>query len=206
MSPYSPAMIERQMESYIQLLDLIDSLNRSLRYFYEYEGKDKAKHIIHLKKYLQNAEQSLLNTPRIKSIRTLSLESTKGTTYHISIMIAQLLKFFMVDKAITTEATKITSKLIIDEFPSLSLEEICICFNQAMKGHYGEDYNRLDGTTIMKWLQRYQKEKKERLSQQQYEKRAHYRAGNNNDCTIAVKDNQVKLREALLWRLKNLSI
>ena len=201
MAKYTPVAVERRFEQHSHILDTLDTTDRSLRYFYEYEGKDKAKHIVSLKKQYDLLCKWLEKTTAPKSVSALAKENTEAVVDHIVMMIMEVKKFFMVDRSITTDASFQVAHLIVSEFPFLTLEEICVCFNQARKGYYGEDYQRLDGPTIMKWLQSYVRERQARLAEKEYAKRVQYSAGNDRGRYDVKGDNQTKLREAVLWRL-----
>ena len=48
-----------------------------------------------------------------------------------------------------------TVDLIIEEYPYMKTDDFKLCFKNAMKMKYGENYNRIDGSIIMGWLREY---------------------------------------------------
>lgn len=52
-----------------------------------------------------------------------------------------------------------TVDLIIEEYPYMKTDDFKLCFKNAMKMKYGENYNRIDGSIIMGWLREYNKER-----------------------------------------------
>jgi len=52
-----------------------------------------------------------------------------------------------------------TVDLIIEEYPYLKLDDLKLCFKNAMKMKYGNIYNRIDGQVIMSWFRAYNKER-----------------------------------------------
>ncbi len=52
-----------------------------------------------------------------------------------------------------------TIDLIIEEYPYMKTDDFKLCFKNAMKMKYGENYNRIDGSIIMGWLREYNKER-----------------------------------------------
>ncbi|MFV0325326.1 MAG: DUF6633 family protein [Bacteroides xylanisolvens] len=52
-----------------------------------------------------------------------------------------------------------TVDLIIEEYPYLKLDDLKLCFKNAMKMKYGNIYNRIDGQVIMSWFRSYNKER-----------------------------------------------
>lgn len=201
MAKYTPAMVERRFDEHRHILEALDTTDRSLRYFYEYEGKDKAKNIVMLKRQLATLAEWLEKATTPKSLSALAKENSEAAVDHIVMMIMEIKKFWMVDRSITSEASYQVAHLIIAEFPFLTLEEICVCFNQACKGYYGEDYQRLDGPTIMKWMQNYTLDRQTRLAEKEFAKRVQYNAGNDRGRYDQKGDNQTKMREAKLWWL-----
>ena len=51
--------------------------------------------------------------------------------------------------------------LIMEHCATLRLEEIGLCFKNAILGKYGKNYNRLDTEVIIGWLNQYMKDKNE---------------------------------------------
>lgn len=52
-----------------------------------------------------------------------------------------------------------TVDLIIEEYPYMKLDDLKLCFKNAMKMKYGNIYNRIDGQVIMSWFRAYNKER-----------------------------------------------
>ncbi len=201
MAKWTPEKVEQRFEQYQSVVDRIDTVDRSLRFYYEYEGKDKAKYIIRLKSELNWLEERLGQLSAPQSLRNLALSNEEAVIDHIVMMLMELKMFFIVDRCYNEAGAFQIANLILSEFPQLTLEEICVCLNMARKGYYGEDFQRLDGPTVMKWVQRYGKERQERLAAKQWDKRVQYSTDNDRDRYDHTGDNQTKLREAVLWRI-----
>jgi hypothetical protein len=75
------------------------------------------------------------------------------------ILIADALEFFNVGNTMTATQVAITVDLIIEEYPYMKTDDFKLCFKNAMKMKYGENYNRIDGSIIMGWLCEYNKER-----------------------------------------------
>ncbi|QNL41381.1 hypothetical protein DW206_22780 [Bacteroides ovatus] len=52
-----------------------------------------------------------------------------------------------------------TVDLIMEEYPYFKMDDLKLCFKNAMKMKYGRIYNRIDGQVIMSWLREYNKER-----------------------------------------------
>lgn len=201
MAKWTPEKIEKRFEEYQSIVDRIDTVDRSLRFYYEYEGRNKAEYIIRLKKELFWLEKYLEGLSAPQSLRNLALSNEEAVIDHIVMMLMELKIFFIVDRCYNSAGAFQIANLILSEFPQLTLEEICVCLNQARKGYYGEDFQRLDGPTVMKWVQKYNKERTERLAIKQWDKRAQHSSDSERDRYDPKGDNQTKLREAVLRRI-----
>lgn len=74
-------------------------------------------------------------------------------------LVAECSEFFNVTKPMTEMQIAVTTELIIEEYPYFTVADLKLCFKNAMKGRYGEIYNRIDGSVIMGWLRRYNVER-----------------------------------------------
>lgn len=75
------------------------------------------------------------------------------------LLIADALEFFNVSNPMSAKQVAITVDLIIEEYPYMKTDDFKLCFKNAMKMKYGENYNRIDGSVIMRWLKEYNKER-----------------------------------------------
>lgn len=75
------------------------------------------------------------------------------------ILIADALEFFNVSNPMSAKQVAMTVDLIIEEYPYLKTDDFKLCFKNAMKMKYGENFNRIDGSVIMRWLREYNKER-----------------------------------------------
>lgn len=75
------------------------------------------------------------------------------------LLIADALEFFNVSNPMSAKQVAMTVDLIIEEYPYLKTDDFKLCFKNAMKMKYGENFNRIDGSVIMRWLREYNKER-----------------------------------------------
>jgi hypothetical protein len=75
------------------------------------------------------------------------------------ILVADALDFFNVGNTMSAMQVITTVDLIIEEYPYMKTDDFKLCFKNAMKMKYGENYNRIDGSIIMGWLREYNKER-----------------------------------------------
>lgn len=196
MAKYTPQMLEDSFDAYRQLLETLDTIDRSLRYFYEYEGKDKARNILKLKRLSAHFNELLNQYTAPQTLAVLARQNNEAAIDHIVMMIMYIKMFFMVDRSITKEASFQVAHIILSEFPYLTLEEISICFNNGIKGYYGEDYQRLDGPTLIKWIQQYARERQLRIAEKQYAREVQYKSGSETGRTQKGDSLQSFLKKA----------
>jgi len=75
------------------------------------------------------------------------------------LIIEDLVLFLNVGKTMNKEQVNQTADLILSEFNFLRVEDFKLCFNNAKKGIYGKQYDRLDGQVIFEWLNVYSNER-----------------------------------------------
>lgn len=163
-------MVEEAIDWHQKQQSRVDTLERSRQFFVqEFKGAeaDKIKYLAQIEEELSNIKAQLKQAPAPQPMgqlyRTCPIECEKG----IKLLINDLRLFFQIDNMISTDGINALCPLIISEYPTLSLEEITVCFAQAKKGYYGEIYNRLDGPIILKWLRTYHAEKVQRIKDSQ---------------------------------------
>lgn len=98
------------------------------------------------------------NTP---SIFKLSLFSKQKAEDLLMILIDDVVSFLNVGKTMDAPQAIETCKLILSdpETKNLKPEDFKICFNNAKKGIYGKQYDRVDGQVIFEWLRDYMAER-----------------------------------------------
>lgn len=178
MAKYSPAQVERRFEAYERASEELDSLKRSELFFaQEYVGEDRDDHLAEVRKMIGQMEGVMSGLSAPRPVGQLNRENTEMTLDMLGLMVNDLRRYMILDRMITDSGIESLCPLIVVTYPSLTLEEIAVCFSQAKKGFYGEDYQRLDGTTIMKWLRLYVEEKRERLASKRYASEVQHKAG-----------------------------
>lgn len=89
-------------------------------------------------------------------------------------LLADALEFFNAAETMSDVQVAMTVDLIIEEYAYMKLDDIKLCFKNAMKMKYGKIYNRIDGQVIMSWFKEYNKERCSTADNQSYnEHKAH---------------------------------
>ncbi|AIM38286.1 hypothetical protein KO02_17540 [Sphingobacterium sp. ML3W] len=178
MAKYSPNHVERKFEAYRVASEQLDDLKRSERFFdKEFKGDDRETHLAEVRNMIDQMELMLDGLTAPKSIGILNRENSEAVVKTLCLMVNDLRKYFILDRMITKDGILALAPMIIVTHSSLTLEEIAICFCNAKKGFYGEDFQRMDGSTIMKWLKLYVEEKQFRSADKEYTKECNFKAG-----------------------------
>lgn len=112
--------------------------------------------------HVSSIKEAVLNTPNLP-LSVIRKEITlAGARAILVIAINELVSFFNVGKTMNDVQVALTADLIIDRFYYLKLEEIKLCFRNAMAS--GKIYDRLDGNIILGWLNEYDAQRDEIVS------------------------------------------
>ena len=68
---------------------------------------------------------------------------------------------FSVTNGMTADSYRLASELILEEYPNLKCNEIQLIIKNAIKGKYGESYNRVDVAVVMNWVKQYYEEREQ---------------------------------------------
>ncbi len=80
-----------------------------------------------------------------------------NTTARAAVILAlsEPLSYFNVAESMSDVQMAVTTDLIIEEYPYFKMDDLKLCFKNAMKGEYGRVYNRIDGQMVLLWLKQY---------------------------------------------------
>ena len=90
------------------------------------------------------------------SITRLCKENKEICTNEIALLLAETNKFFNVKNGLSEEMIYDIADLIISEYKHYTMYDIGLCFKMAKLGRFGKVYERLDGGTVMDWLNSYE--------------------------------------------------
>lgn len=76
----------------------------------------------------------------------------------MSILIADTVDFVSVGKSMRDTQIMQTIDLLLEDFSVYKIDFFIACFNNAKKGYYGKQYDRIDGQIIFEWLTEYEYE------------------------------------------------
>jgi len=73
----------------------------------------------------------------------------------LTILISETLDFFSVGKTMGDSQIAQTIDLILEDFAVYKPDYFILCFNKAKKGHFGKQFDRVDGAVIFEWLNQF---------------------------------------------------
>lgn len=83
----------------------------------------------------------------------------------VIILLGEVLRYFNVTETMNDTQVAATTDFILEDYYFLQLDDLKLCFRNAMKGYYGRVYNRIDGQIILSWLKQYSDERLEASEQ-----------------------------------------
>lgn len=99
---------------------------------------------------------NLIRNKEIKNIaqvrKSIGEEATKAA---VAVMVDDLQKSIQLTQPMTPFQIDVAAEIICREYYYLKLEELRLCFINAISGKYGKIYNRIDAAVICEWLTQY---------------------------------------------------
>jgi len=139
--------------------ELQETLEANRRKYLHYK-KHRAPYAIYimqeLKRESERIKAQLANLPDYKQMR--DDEEVAKDVMELILWVTEQLN---INKNMSAEQVASCAHMIIEEFPSLYLEELALILKNALAGKYGEIYDRIDTNIMLKWIRAYQKEKSE---------------------------------------------
>jgi hypothetical protein len=104
-----------------------------------------------------------LNTPQLSILKKDAGENVLRA--FLVEALSDLIMFFNVGKTVNPHQLVQVVELITDNYYYLRPSELKYCFNQAKIGRYGKLYDRIDGSIIFEWIEKYLLERDEVIYQ-----------------------------------------
>lgn len=104
-----------------------------------------------------------LNTPQLSILKKDAGENILRA--FLVEALSDLIMFFNVGKTMNQQQLVQVVELITDNYYFLRPSELKYCFNQAKIGKYGKLYDRIDGSIIFEWIEKYLLERDEVIFQ-----------------------------------------
>lgn len=99
---------------------------------------------------------TLVRNKEIKNIAQVRKEiGEQATKAAVAVMVDDLQKSIQLTQAMTPFQIDVAAEIICKEYYYIKLEEIRLCFVNAISGKYGKIYNRIDAAVICEWLSAY---------------------------------------------------
>lgn len=111
----------------------------------------------------------------------------------VVILLSEVVGFYNASNTMNDAQVAITTDLIIEEYPYFKIDDLKLAFRNAMRGRYGEIYNRLDGSVVMGWLRQYNKERCAKADIESFNE--HKRISEESDSGLFYDDYRRMLQE-----------
>jgi len=119
---------------------------------------------------LAKIEQQAINVTPYDLVRMndaiIATQDNKGL---VAEMLINLNEFSNVSRKMNASQIAETVKILLQEYPNLSLQEYQVFFNRIRSGYYGQLYDSLDGIKIMAFVRQFYDEINEAYNQKVYE-------------------------------------
>lgn len=106
----------------------------------------------------------------------------------LNVLIIDLIKFYAVGKNIGAEQVQETTRLILQDFYFLKIEDFRLFFDRMKSGHYGQVYDRMDGNVILVNLRKYCDERMDFAANMQLEKHKQVKADVDEKLYVLIVD------------------
>lgn len=119
-------------------------------------------------------------------------------------LILRVSSFFNIGEAnnITEDQAIETAYMLIDRFPSETIEDFVLMFKNAKAGKYGEKlYNRLDGMIIIQWMYKHLEEKAD-FREKEHQKLKSNSLTESNEITKLIEVKTVENQRSVIDALK----
>lgn len=149
-----------------------------------------------------NEVATLIRNKEIKNIaqvrNSIGEEATKAA---VAVMVDDLQKSIQLTQPMTPFQIDVAAEIICREYYYLKLEELRLCFINAISGKYGKIYNRIDAAVICEWLSMYVNKRatvSERLNAIDQQSNNIYDVFNNDTMRDALKFALEKIDERIV--------
>lgn len=138
-----------------ELQQLLDSYHL---FSNEMEGNltSRKKHLAQINDKIAEVKQELATIVQMPLIMQLREMDEQELNDKISLLLIDLIKYHKTSDMMSTDELVLLATRIIWQFGGLTVEDIAIAFEKAKNGEYGQVFNRVDGSVVMTWLQKYQ--------------------------------------------------
>jgi hypothetical protein len=113
----------------------------------------------------------------------------------VVLLLKEAIDFFNLTETMTDTQVATTCRFIIEEYPYFQLDDLKVCFANAMKGKYGKIYNRLDGSIVLEWLSKYDRDRCSLADAISFQDHKSEREAEISDGAITYKEYREQLKE-----------
>lgn len=128
-------------------------------------------------------------------IALIKVENQEAALLILETLISEVVVFLNVGKTMNETQIKITATMLLEDLEAKNMkpEDYRVMFNNAKKGLYGKQYDRLDGQIIFEWVRLYWNERAALVEEQSYKQ--HLLHKQKPDLKDVNPDGQAKIIE-----------
>lgn len=152
----NPVKLEQARKTAMLLESELEETRRNYKWWKAlFADKDKQQTILDdLHRKGEALKKKLAEIPVYLTLRQMEKKDAQTLTADMVLLMVWLGEQLNVDGM--TEAQMLdASVLIVQKYGKLRLEDIALCFRNAVTGKYGKVYNRIDLMIICEWLDKY---------------------------------------------------
>lgn len=113
----------------------------------------------------------------------------------VATSIGKYLNFIGMPNSMTEEATFETAQMMLDNHPHIQAEAIKSFFYECKRGTYGYHYNKMDGSKILMWYDKFVNDYYVQLEEQAYEQHQQAKEGLSAPVTLQEGDRELTSQE-----------
>ena len=161
LSTLSIQKIINAQDTYEELNFRLESLRKSYVMFKREKIKDRVKHMAEIKKMAGEVKLQVAEIPHYATLFELRKNDEQTTLNTITFMVIDIALYFQTGQVMSKDMAQEVSLRILLKFGGLTLEDVALCLHKVKNGEYGNNYNKVDGGSLMQWLNRYEAERQE---------------------------------------------
>lgn len=194
---------------YIDLEDELTVLRRQWAWWKEADGMDKntvRTALEDIQKRAEKIKETLRISEKPLNMHELKQFSHDDLTADITMLIIELEHSFNLNNELSVDQIEQLACGIPDRWPSITLEDVALCFNQAKTGKFGDIW-RLDVVTVYSFLTKYMSQVRALISDYHQNQHILGKAGsvsydptNKLQVTWALKDRDINPNDEDYYR------
>jgi len=146
-----------KLERERKLIDSIKSELVSLRKSWAYVKENKLSGISEIEEKGKELKAKLEAIPAQYTLRDLEVQDGQLLSDNVQILLCWINDSLNIE-ALSEMQIEAATLIIIAQYGSLRLEDLALCFKNAISGKYGKIYQKIDITDLARWIEQYRED------------------------------------------------